>query len=268
MDESATPSDLVELVRYPLHDLAGPRGRTLLAAARARFAAEGVLSLPDFVPARAVARICREIEALLPQAYYCAQDHNPYLVPDDATQAPDHPRNRRQVSDKGCLADDLFPSGSALRRLYEWPPLRAFLAALLEVATLYRYDDPLGSLNVNVFRAGQQLGWHFDNADFATTLLLQQPEGGGVFEYVPAIRAPDNENYAAVAEVLSGTGGKVRRLEVAAGTLVLFRGRYALHRVTPVVGPRPRLVAVLSYDTRPGIALSEHTRRLFYGRAL
>jgi hypothetical protein len=42
---------------------------------------------------------------------------------------------------------------------------------------------------------------------------------------------------------------------MAAGALVLFRGRYALHRVTPVEGARPRLLAALSYDPEPGRTL-------------
>jgi predicted 2-oxoglutarate/Fe(II)-dependent dioxygenase YbiX len=55
-------------------------------------------------------------------------------------------------------------------------------------------------------------------------------------------------------------------LDLAAGALVLFRGRYALHRVTPVEGTRPRLLAALSYDPEPGRTLTEHTRKIFYGR--
>ncbi len=51
------------------------------------------------------------------------------------------------------------------------------------------------------------------------------------------------------------------------GALVLFRGRRALHRVTPVEGVRPRIIAVLSYDPEPGKRLTPHTQRLFYGRA-
>ncbi|MGF1608219.1 MAG: hypothetical protein ACFCUQ_02405 [Kiloniellales bacterium] len=51
------------------------------------------------------------------------------------------------------------------------------------------------------------------------------------------------------------------------GALVLFRGRHSLHRVTPVEGARPRLVAVLSYDSEPGVMLTEYNRKLFYGRA-
>lgn len=267
MRDTDDPSEIVDIERYPLHDLSAAPGQALLADARARLAAEGVLTLPGFVAPPGVATLCREVEVLLPRAYYCVQDHNPYLVPDDPRRPSDHPRNRRQISDKGCLADDLIPADSGLRRLYDWPALRAFLAAVLDVPMLYRYDDPLGSLNVNVFRRGQQLGWHFDNADFATTLMLQSPEAGGTFEYVPGVRTPERENYPDVAAVLDGAGGEIRELGITAGTLALFRGRYALHRVTPVVGLRPRLVAVLSYDTRPGVMLTAHTRRLFYGRS-
>ncbi|MCH7795534.1 MAG: hypothetical protein IH900_10415 [Proteobacteria bacterium] len=39
-----------------------------------------------------------------------------------------------------------------------------------------------------------------------------------------------------------------------------------LHRVTPVEGAHPRLLAVLSYDPEPGKMLTEHTRKIFYGR--
>ena len=55
-------------------------------------------------------------------------------------------------------------------------------------------------------------------------------------------------------------------LDVSPGTLVLFRGRNSLHRVTPTIGGRTRILVVLAYNTRPGIALSEAARMTFYGR--
>ena len=51
-----------------------------------------------------------------------------------------------------------------------------------------------------------------------------------------------------------------------AGALVLFRGRNALHRVTPVEGERTRMLVVLAYNAKPGISLSESARMTFYGR--
>lgn len=261
------PEELIDLKRYPLAEPEGAAYRVLVRAGQVRLAEDGALTLPGFVTPEAVALMRREAEALLPRAYYCAQAHNPYLVADDPAFPAEHPRNRAQKSDKGCLADDLITDASALRALYDWPPLRVFIAATLGVEALYPYEDPLGSLNINVFREGEQLGWHFDNADFVTTLMIQPAEAGGLYEFVPAIRSADEENFAAVDRVLDGGRDGVRTLDMDAGALVLFRGRYALHRVTPVEGPTPRLLAVLSYDTEPGRMLTEHTRRLFYGRA-
>jgi len=260
------PEDLVDLVRYPLDAPESPAYGALIRDGRARLAEDGALALPGLVTAAAVAAMETEAEALLPRAYYCAQDHNPYLIADDPALPPNHPRNRAQVSDKGCLADDLIPRESALRALYDWPHLRAFIAALQEVPALYPYADPLGSLNINVFAAGQQLGWHFDNADFVTTLMIRPAEAGGIYEYLPGLRGPGADDFEALGRVLDGAGAPPRILDMAAGALVLFRGRYALHRVTPVEGTRPRLLAALSYDTEPGKMLTEHTRNIFYGR--
>jgi predicted 2-oxoglutarate/Fe(II)-dependent dioxygenase YbiX len=72
-------------------------------------------------------------------------------------------------------------------------------------------------------------------------------------------------NFDGVAAVLDGTVTP-QRLAMAAGTLVLFRGRNALHRVAPVTGTRTRMLVVLAYNAEPGIALSESARLTFYGR--
>jgi hypothetical protein len=58
----------------------------------------------------------------------------------------------------------------------------------------------------------------------------------------------------------------VQTLALEAGALVLFRGRNAMHRVTPVQGGRTRMLAVLAYNTEPGVSLSESARMTFYGR--
>lgn len=66
----------------------------------------------------------------------------------------------------------------------------------MEVPRLHPYADPLGSLNLNIYQPGQQHGWHFDNAAWSVTLMLQPARSGGIYEYVPDIRTPDGENYA------------------------------------------------------------------------
>ena len=45
----------------------------------------------------------------------------------------------------------------------------------------------------------------------------------------------------------------MRSIKVEAGTLLLFCGRRALHRVPPVLGKTPRVIALFSYDRRPDV---------------
>jgi len=257
---------LVDLSSYPITDLESEAARALVELCRTRLARDGACVLENFLRPQVAERALAEIQGLLGQAFYCEKQHNPYLSADDPAFTAEHPRNRPQVSDLGCLADDLISEGSVLRHLYQWDRLLAFIAALLEVPRLYPYADPLGSLNVNIFQPGQQLGWHYDNADWAVTLMLQPAEAGGVYEYLPWLRGDQDENYDAAARVLDGERAGLRVLAQGVGALVLFRGRRSLHRVTPVSGSRPRLVSVFSYDTEPGVMLTEHNRMLFYGR--
>ena len=42
-------------------------------------------------------------------------------------------------------------------------------------------------------------------------------------------------------------------------------GRDALHRVTTIEGPTPRMSLILSYEDRPGVRLDMATRRKFFG---
>jgi len=72
-------------------------------------------------------------------------------------------------------------------------------------------------------------------------------------------------NYEGVAEVLDGKRDS-KILQAGPGTLVMFRGRNAMHRVTPTIGDVTRMLVVLAYNSKPDIALSESARMTFYGR--
>ena len=72
-------------------------------------------------------------------------------------------------------------------------------------------------------------------------------------------------NFLGVEKVLDGRHAPAT-LEVTPGTLVLFRGRNSMHRVTPTIGERTRILVVLAYNATPGVALSEAARMTFYGR--
>lgn len=260
-DMSQALENIVNLASAPLAD-ANFRARCKHALDE-----HGALELPQFLLPSAMAAIQKEGEAQQHLAYYTANQHNIYLSKSDPTYAPNHPRNRLVSSSKGCITDDQVPTNSLLRTLYDAPEFRAFLCTVLGEAELHPYADPLSSINIHYASQGQELGWHFDNSSFAITLLIQKPASGGKFEFVKDIRDPvdDEKNSQAIQSVLDGEA-PVQKLAMEAGTLVLFRGRKAMHRVTPVEGDRTRMLVVLAYNNEPGISLAETAQMTFYGR--
>ena len=227
----------------------------------------GALVLEGFLKSSAIASIRNEGADNKHLAYFTATNHNIYLSPSDPEFLSDHPRNREVVSSKGCITTDQIPEGSALYTLYNAPEFREFLCAVLDVEELYEYADPLSSINLHYASEGQELGWHFDNSSFAITLIIQTPKEGGTFEYVKDVRNADqgDMNYVLSGKVIDGEIPP-KPLSMGAGSLVLFRGRNSMHRVTPVKGNRTRMLVVLAYNTERGISLSEFARMTFYGR--
>ena len=227
----------------------------------------GALVLRGFFTEVAIKEIVAQSAQREAEAYYAAKTHNVYLTDPDPNLATDHAFNRQIVSSKGLIADDQLPLDSPLRAIYDDQTFRSFIASVVGVDAVFPYADALSSVNVHYASAGMELGWHFDNSSFAVTMLLQAPDGGGAFEYVPAVRNAElgDQAYAAVADVLDGRT-PVNTLDFAPGDLVLFRGRNAMHRVTPTVGETTRLLAVLAFNDEPGVALSESALLTFYGR--
>ncbi len=254
-------SQVVSLDQYPLED------DQFRSSCRDALGNDGLLVLPEFLMGDALASIRAEGSAKQHLAYYCVQEHNVYLTPAEMEFPPDHPRNRAVTSSKGCITDDQVAADSKLRILYDAPLFRQFLCAVLKEPALYRYADPLSSINLHYAARGQELGWHFDNSSFAITLMIQEPEKGGKFEFIREVRnsARGEMNFEAVRSVLDDNCTP-DTLTMEAGTLVLFRGRDAIHRVTPVRGDTTRMLVVLAYNSEPGIALSESARMTFFGR--
>ena len=253
--------EVIDLSACPLGDTG------FITACRNQLDRDGVLTIPGFLQETARQALVAEAEAESPHAFFTNSTHNVYLTPPRPELGDDHIFNRQISSSKGCITTDQVPARSGLHIIYGAPDFRSFLAQVVGETTLYEYADPLSSINVHYAAAGQELGWHFDNSSFAVTLLLQAPEDGGEFHYVRDLRDADagELNFNGVADVLEGRTPP-QPLDVAPGTLVLFRGRNSMHRVTPTIGDRTRILVVLAYNTRPGVALSEAARMTFYGR--
>ncbi len=253
-------SDIVDLDRYPLDAAFGAECAAMLDR-------NGVLVLPDFIRAQALEVMQSEANAGLPDAYFCAQNHSVYLTPHNDAFPADHAANRQVVSSKGCICDDMVARDSPLRALYDDAAFRGFVKQTTGETDLHAYADPLSSINIHYAKRGQELGWHFDNSSFAITLLIQKPDAGSRFEYLKNLRDADagDMNHAAVADLLDGkTQPDVLTMEP--GTLVLFRGRNSIHRVSPNESDTTRMLAVLAYNSKAGVELSESARMTFYGR--
>ncbi|HVN84848.1 MAG TPA: hypothetical protein VMW17_08405 [Candidatus Binatia bacterium] len=267
MTAHRSPADLIDLRRYPIVDLDGAAARRITRDCRRQLDETGACELPDFLTERATAQLVSEADSLAAQAYHSQTSGTAYLEIPDFTLPDEHPRRIVGSSSVGVIAYDQFPATSALRQLYEWEPLMAFIAASLNKPRLYRYADPLGALNLAVMGDGEELFWHFDQTDFVTSIALRDADDGGDFEYAPLIRGTADENYPAVQRLLTGSRERVVRIPMRPRTLLLFEGRHSIHRVTPIRGATTRLVALLAYDTKPGTRSTELLQLARYGRA-
>ena len=259
-------ADVVDLRRYPINEPDGQAYRDLVRDCRDQLRDRGVAQLPGFLTPAAISEMLALAGHLAGAAWASDQSHTVYFEPPDDSAGPGHPRALLQHSAKKAIACDQIPAAAPIRRLYASDDLTGFIAAVLGKPVLYRSADPLDALEIAIFGHGDELGWHFDNSEFSVTVMYQQAETGGHFDYYPGLRTEDDENYPGVREVLQGAVNGVVTLPSSPGTLAVFRGQHALHRVTRVTGPRPRINSVLTYGEHPAMKLTELTQKLFYGR--
>jgi hypothetical protein len=261
------PAELIDLAAYPVTELEGAKAGAVVADQHGALASTGVSIMPGFLTAAAIGALNAEADRLAPSAHFSEVFGTPYIDAPDWSRPEGDPRRYVGRTALRALAYDQFPSGSLLRSLYEWEPFVDFIAAVLGRAPLYRYADPMGALNLAVMVEGDELGWHFDQTDFVVSIALQSSERGGDFESAGQIRAPDDERYDDVAAVVAGRAPeRVGVVPMTPGTLMLFEGRHSVHRVTPIVGPIARYVALLAYDTKPDTVSSELLKLVRYGR--
>ena len=200
---------------------------------------ESVLQLDNFLTEEAITLLQNEAKTLHGQAYYCCQFHTILLNKKDEKISDKDPCNIEVKSDKGCVPHDLIPSRSFLNQIYKSDEFKEFIKKVLGVKNIYPYKDNLSSINYNYYEKSQQLGWHFDNASFAITLMIDSPDKGGAFQYITKGRDYENNfmDKRLIAKVIKGNEN-VNELQVKPGSLILFYGRNYLHRVTPVLSDK------------------------------
>ena len=271
MTTTAAPSiaDLVDTTRYPLSAPGSREWVHEVGRARQELRERGCCVLPEFLRPSVVERLRQECAAVAPAAHYDVETVNAYNTTPDPSLPEGHPVRTTMERGNAFVARDQLPPHLVISRLYTDSTVQRFVAACFELDEVHELADPLAGLCLNVLTTGREHPWHFDTNEFAVSLLTQAPEAGGQFEYCPDIRSAQSECFDDVAGVLGGRRPDlVHRVEVRPGALQLFRGRYALHRVTAVEGPTPRHSAIFAYSRRPGVIGSvERTRQLF-GRVL
>lgn len=258
---------MVDLERYPI-DRGGPALDALLERVREDLRHWGCAVLKGFVQARWIDDLIAECDRVQAAAHRSFNRTNPYFTQDREDLPASHPLRRFYERSNAFVPADQFGPDSAIRALYEWPPFAPFIQAALQEPSFYRYGDPLADVIVNLAEAGNGFPWHFDTNNYTVTLAIQNAEHGGEFEFSPGLRTPTDENYEGVTAVLDGDPHRVRQLRLQPGDLQIFRGRYSLHRVTPITGSRRRYVAIYSFAERPDMIGSPERTRQLYGRVL
>ena len=253
---------IIDYNKHPINDV------TYIQECNSLIKKNSLLVLENFLSKNSLLKILNEAKKLEDHAYYCQQQHTILLSKQSDDIDKNDPLNRLMISDKGCVPHDFINKNSDLNILYNSEVFKSFIKNVLNLNNIFPYIDNLSSINLNYYQKGQQLGWHFDNASFAITLMIQSSTFGGEFEYITEGRN-SKDNYIdkeLISNIIDGKN-KPKKLDVNDGTLILFYGRNYLHRVTPVLSKTPRILITLNYNEENYIELSENARITFFGRA-
>jgi len=248
---SASACRGIDTSRYPIHDAGSPGYRDLVLDARERLKRDGCCQLSDFVLPEAIAALkaeCSAMEATVAGNQAGRKVNCFYTLP-APDLSPHHPVNVEFARRFGVIRDDMIPSDSVLRGIYENDDLKSFIADVLGVPALYRSRDAYQALTINVMMEGESLHWHFDCNSCAITLGIQEPVLGGELEFVPNI---GRANFKDIEATIHGAEDRpaTREYHTREGQLIFFLGGESIHRVKEVRGNRTRLVAALQYHLR------------------
>ena len=261
------PRLLIDIEKYPIFESGQAGQQAFFNDSKATYQKTGILTLPGFIHPDAVEQMARQAQAVEHLSFKQEKHHNAYLAESDPAFDDNHPRNRSLTTTNSTIADIDIQPDAKLREIYQCKQLHEFIAHVTGKQGIYPYIDKLSPLNIGVSRPGETLTWHFDTSDFATTLLLQKAQTGGEFEYIPRTRTTSDPGYEKVEKLLDGDMGGVETLDATPGTLALFQGRHSIHRVAPVKGSQVRMIAILTYDEKPGQSMNAYTQKKFYDRA-
>ena len=259
--------DILDLGRYPLDKPGSAAWLELVAHCKSELKRDGMFNLEGLLRPEAITKAMEQVAPVMERlSFLHKRHHNIYFRKEVPGLAADHPALQMVDTINHTVCGDQLEQ-TVVDWVYSWPQMAVFLAATLDKETLFPMTDPLARMNIMRYGDGEALNWHFDRSEFTTTLLLQEPSGGGEFLYRTDLRSEADPNYDGVAQVLEGRDNQVKSHVLRAGTLNVFKGKNTLHKVTKCQGPQSRFIAVFSYYDRPGVRFSKEEQVGFYGRA-
>ncbi len=265
---SVDAAQFIDMDRYPIDQSNSTEYKELVSSIRGQLDDVGCAVLPGFIKQEALPSFIKEADKVADKGHRSFNRTNVYFSKDDESLQPEHPVRRFYDRSNSFVPADNFGADSPLRAVYEWPAFMPFIQDTLNEKEFYRYADPLADVIINVVEDGDGFPWHFDTNNYTVTLAIQNAEHGGEFKYSPNLRTPTNENYNGVKDILNGDETAVNTLALNPGDLQIFKGRYSLHRVTPVEGGRRRYVGIFSFVDQPGMVAKVERCKQLYGRTL
>jgi len=263
-----TLADFVDLQSYPIHDLQSTKRKALVEQCRKELDAVGCCRIPDIIHPESIERMRCEVERQRDNIFWSQDSHNPYMRKDDPSLPETHPARIFSKRSSGFVNSDILEEFSDLRAIYNNDIMLQSVSDCLGIAPIYRWSDPLGCNPSSVMDVASHFPWHFDGNEFTVSILVQEAEKGGQFQYSPDIRSTEHENFDEVAKILNGDHEKVISLELCPGDMQIFKGRFSMHRVTPVEGKKSRYIALPTYVRDPDTVNRPERAKQFYGRAL
>ena len=259
---------IFDLNTYPINDLNNPKTKELILQTSRELNKVGCAVIRDFVSLESIARMQAEAERKMDKVFWSEDRHNPYFTKEDLTLPTDHPRRFFEKRLSGYLNSNRLDENSDLNEIFFSQILLDFLRKCLGVSPLYCWADPIGNHPYSLMKDDNYFPWHFDGNEFTVSILIQEAEQGGIFEYVPDIRSPGKENYEQVKNVLNGEKEGIHSLKLRPGDMQIFKGRFSMHRVTTTKGSKMRIIALPTYSVDPfTVNRPEHSKQV-YGCAL
>ena len=260
-------SYFIDIKNFPINEPENVKYKKIVKEAQEALEFDGCYVLPSIVNKEAINDMRAESTKIESLAHYTSNKVNVYFSKDDPTYPEDHPRRFFMERSNGFVSGDKFPENSIIKKLYYSEELKNFIADCLGIP-IFHYADPLASLTMNVNKPGDRFSWHYDTNEFTVTMLVQDCDVGGIFQYVPNIRNKEDECYDEVLKLLKGDMSRVKEIKLNEGDLQLFKGRYALHRATRAEGSTTRNLVVYTYTEKENVIGSSYRSEELYGKTL